>query len=91
MQVSNGESGASAIPEIKKKERKKLKIITGQRFESFFFFFFLGLHLRHMEVPRLGVKSELQPLAYVTAIATQHRAMSATHTTAHSNAGSLTY
>ena len=24
-----------------------------------FFFFFLGPHLRHMEVPRLGVKSEL--------------------------------
>ena len=28
---------------------------------SFFgFFFFLGLHLGHMEVPRLGVESELQ-------------------------------
>ena len=25
----------------------------------FFFFFFLGLYLQHMEVPRLGVKSEL--------------------------------
>ena len=25
-----------------------------------FFFCFLGLHPRHMEVPRLGVKSELQ-------------------------------
>ena len=33
-------------------------------------FFFLGLHLRHMELPRLGVKSELQLLAYTTAIAT---------------------
>ena len=31
--------------------------------------FFLGLHPWHMEVPRLGVKSELQLLAYVTAIA----------------------
>ena len=30
---------------------------------------FLGLHLRHMEVPRLGVESELQMLAYTTAIA----------------------
>ena len=30
------------------------------------FFFFLGLHLRHMEVPRLGVQSELQLLAYIT-------------------------
>ena len=34
-----------------------------------FFFFFLGPHPRHMEVPRLGVKSELSPPAYITAIA----------------------
>ena len=40
------------------------------------FFFFLGLHLQHLEVPRLGVTLELQPLAYTTA-------------TAHDNAGSL--
>ena len=35
-----------------------------------FFFFFprcLGLHLQCMEVPRLGVKSELQPPVYTTA------------------------
>ena len=32
-----------------------------------FFFVFLGQHLQHMEVPRLGVKSELQLLAYTTA------------------------
>ena len=32
-------------------------------------FFFLGLHPRHMEVPRLGVELELQPLAYPTATA----------------------
>ena len=36
----------------------------------FFFFIFLGLHPRHMEVHRLGVKSELQLLAYTTAAAT---------------------
>ena len=35
----------------------------------FFFLFFLGLHLRHMEVPRLGIKSELQLLVYATATA----------------------
>ena len=29
------------------------------RGRSLYFFFFSGLHLRHMEVPRLGVKSEL--------------------------------
>ena len=36
-----------------------------------FFFSILGLHLRHMEVPRLGVESELQLLAYTTATATR--------------------
>ena len=42
---------------------------------SFFFFFwsfclFLGLFLRHMEFPRLGVELELQPPAYAIATAT---------------------
>ena len=37
---------------------------------SFFSVSFLGSYLEHMEVPRLGVKSELQLLAYTTAIAT---------------------
>ena len=36
-----------------------------------FFFFFLGLHPLPMEVPRLGVQSELWLLPYTTAIATQ--------------------
>jgi len=35
----------------------------------FSLFLFLGLHLQHMEVPRLGVKSELQLPAYATATA----------------------
>ena len=41
---------------------------------SFFlvFLLFLGLHLWHMEVPWLGVKSELQPPAYVTATSMKH-------------------
>ena len=30
-------------------------------------FVFLGPHLQHMDVPRLGVKLELQSLAYTTA------------------------
>ena len=37
---------------------------------GFLFFRFLGLHPRHVEVPRLGVESELQLLAYTTATAT---------------------
>ena len=32
-----------------------------------FFFSFLELHLRRMEVPTLGVESEMQLLAYATA------------------------
>ena len=35
-----------------------------------FCFCFLGLHPQHMEVPRLEVEWEIQPLAYATAIAT---------------------
>ena len=35
----------------------------------FFFFCFLGSHLRHMDVPRLRIESELQPPAYTTATA----------------------
>ena len=38
-----------------------------------FFFSFLGLHQRHMEVPRLEVKLELQLQAYTTATATWDR------------------
>ena len=38
---------------------------------DFFFFFFLELLLWNMEVPRLGVKVELQLLAYATATATE--------------------
>ena len=55
-------------------------------YPSFFFFFF------HMEVPRLGVESELWPTAYAGATATWDliQASSTTYTTAHSNAGSLT-
>ena len=32
-----------------------------------YLFIFLGLHLQHMEVPRLGVKSELKLPAYTKA------------------------
>ena len=35
-----------------------------QIFFFFFFFVFLGQHPQHLEVSRLGVQSELQPLAY---------------------------
>ena len=57
----------------------------------FFFFFFLGPHPQHVEVLRLGVKSELQLLAHTPAQQLQIRAASATYTTAHGNAGPLTH
>ena len=47
-------------------------------------FVFLGLHLWHMEVPRLGFEVELQPQQH------QIQAPSVTYTTAHGNTGSLT-
>ena len=56
-----------------------------------FIFCFLGPCLWHMEVPRLGVKSELLPLAYTTATATRDLSRTASYTTAHGNTGSLTH
>ena len=44
---------------------KKLDLIGNDNF-----FFFLGLHPQHMEVPRPGVQSELQPWGHTTATAT---------------------
>ena len=49
-------------------------------------FCFLGPHPRHREVPRLGVKWELQRLAYTTGTAA-----SAIYTTAYRNPRSCTY
>ena len=40
-------------------------------FFVFCFFVFFGPHPRHEEVPRLGVESKLQLLAYTTATTTQ--------------------
>ena len=55
------------ISSKQKKHTLKLQLVAF--FFFFFFFVFLGPQLRHMDVPRLGVESELQLLAYVTATA----------------------
>ena len=55
------------------------------------FVLFLELHLQHMEVPRLGVESELQLPAYTTATATQIQAVSETYAAASGNTRSLTH
>ena len=58
----------------------------------YYYFCFLRPHPRHMAVPRLGVKLELQLPANATAIAMQDLSyVSGLHTTAHGNAGSLTH
>ena len=60
----------------KRKEKKKenisqtlVEVQSRMKLVPLFFFFFLGLHPQHMEVPRLGVESELQLQAYSTATA----------------------
>ena len=52
---------------------QQVKDLALPLFLSFFFFFFfvfLGLYLQHMEVPRLGVESELQLPVYTIATGT---------------------
>ena len=46
------------------------KVLPSNSISGSFFplLFFLGLYLWHMEIPRLGVESELQLPAYATAI-----------------------
>ena len=52
---------------------------------------FLGPLPRHMEVPRLGVESELLPPAYTRATATWDPSHVFAYTTAHGDARSLTH
>ena len=54
-------------------------------------FGYLGLHSQHVEVPRLGVKSELQLLAYTTPQQLGIQASSVTYTTAHGNSRFVTH
>ena len=57
----------------------------------FWFFCFLGPHLRHMKVPRRGVKLKLQLPAYTTATAMQDLGCVCNLHTAHGNTRSLTH
>ena len=59
----NGNKSTEALSHMN--ESKTCSVSCG----DFFFFFFLGLHLDHMEVPRLVVESELQLPASPTATA----------------------
>ena len=57
-------SPISVVRELDPMHSEVISIYLFLAFKFFFFFFrFLGLHPRHVEVPRLGVESELQLLA----------------------------
>ena len=47
---------------------RSIHLQQSQKSNLFFSFFFLRVHLQHMEIPRLEVESGLQLLAYVTAM-----------------------
>ena len=66
----------SVLSEKTKGQKPTLSLMGHLFIYLFVFLPFLGPVPRHMEVPRLGVESELQLLAY---------------TTGHGNAGSLTH
>ena len=80
-------------------DERILGILTTTLFCAFFsknqfslsFFFFLGLHPRHMEVPRLGSNQSCSCRPTPQPQPCRIRASSATHTTVHSNTGSLSH
>ena len=57
----------------------------------FVYFFFLGLHVWHMEVPRLEVKLNLQMQVYTIALVTLDRTTPVIYATACVSARSLTH
>ena len=76
------------VPEGEKRDKQAERIFEEITFRTNPIF--LGLHLQHMEVPRLLVESELQLPAYTTTTATQGIQATCV-TTAHGNTGSLTH
>ena len=63
-------------------------MVERRQLEIYLFIYLFSLfrpHPWHMEVPRLGVESELQPLAYTTPQQRHIQAMPVTYTTAHGN------
>ena len=63
--LRKGHTLLTSGPELGLKEKEEAKLLF------FRFSFSLGPHLRHREVPKLGVKSELQLPDYTAATATQ--------------------
>ena len=61
--------GRKKEPQNNKEAKGENKTLKDSALFFFFFFCILGPQEQHMEVPRLGIKSELQLLAYTTATA----------------------
>ena len=62
----------SFLDEIREQKQNTIAKTTRYHYHYYYYylsFVFLGLHPQHMEVPRLGVQSELQLLAYAKATA----------------------
>ena len=70
---SEGEEREQQVWRPRGKREDNMSMGLKRRFGFVFVFlsFFLGPHLKHMEVPRLGVKLELQLPAYTTATTTE--------------------
>ena len=66
--------GLWSLSSLERSSAKRLRVVKQVKrlfiYLFIYLFCFLGPHSQHMEVPRLGVKSELQPPAYATATAT---------------------
>ena len=88
--------GLPVFPLLTESNNKPFLLLICNLFASWvslglFVFCCLGPHLQYMEVPRLGVKAELQLPAYTTATATRDWSRSETYTTAHGNTRSPTH
>ena len=68
----------------------EISLTLKDKYYKYIYICFLRLHLKPMEVPRLGVELKPQLLAYTTATATPDPSMSVTYTTGHGSAGSPT-
>ena len=68
----------------KKKKKKKSLFIWNSNLTVLYFFAFFGPYLQHREVPRLGVKSELQLPVYIST--TRDQSGVCDYPTVHSNA-----
>ena len=63
-------STESKLPDTAKQGLHSQPVFGSSLSLCHFFFFEGGLHPQHMDIPRLGVESELQLPAYATATAT---------------------